>query len=265
MNVEVFKGRLAKLDENSLRKIRATYVKLADDPSKREPETKDFKRSIRLIDQALKSRFGPVQKTLPKSSAWREFATPEQRAYFHSSTEDLEDVAALAWDAPEQVWILRCELEFRSVARAKNLRAVVDARIDELKQTFKWPTADAGPSTGDDAGEPNWPIEGMLKHLGYRVGISGKGPDERREVLDHIFTATLPVINSETYWADYGAPGAPRRLEKMATSIVSFIRQQKRRRSGASDLAVEHWQADLAYLHDAYYRSHFGFVWPTKL
>nr|ADI21942.1 hypothetical protein [uncultured nuHF2 cluster bacterium HF0130_29D04] len=65
------------------------------------------------------------------------------------------------------------------------------------------------------------------------------------------------------YVAEWGDPGSALRLRKMAYSLSSFARQQKRKQN-ASQQAIVKWETDLKYLRVNYYQSFAkDFNWPT--
>jgi hypothetical protein len=127
---------------------------------------------------------------------------------------------------------------------------------------FKWPST-AAPN-GDASLGGIWPPKGMLDALGYAVGRThGLGSPERRRILDHLFLQRLPVVVSGAYTEEWAAPGTPARLQKLAVTLAALARNAKRNRSRDYRQAIEEWEADLEYLHAAYYVGRFGFAWPT--
>lgn len=127
---------------------------------------------------------------------------------------------------------------------------------------FKWPSTKAWLGNGPFTAKELSP-EGMLSIMGYSVGQSGDLTDqERRRLLDHIFSENLPVIPSVASRNEWGDPETPKRLKKMANCLASFCRNAKRRSDRDMDLAIARWEADLRYLRDKFYFGKFTFGWP---
>jgi len=63
---------------------------------------------------------------------------------------------------------------------------------------------------------------------------------------------------------EWGDPGSPARLKKMADSIASFARSKKRHDEVRFAQAIRDWESDLGHLHRTYYVGRFGFGWPTR-
>ena len=132
------------------------------------------------------------------------------------------------------------------------------------EEWFRWPTTkvNIGPGSLSAAG---WPEEGVLAALGYHVGATaGRAEPERRWLLDHAFSRTLPAINSPAYMAEWGKPATAGRLKKLAHTLAAFLRNGKHRYSASWSLACDQWDSDLEYLHGKYYVLHFRFGWPVK-
>ena len=110
--------------------------------------------------------------------------------------------------------------------------------------------------------------KGLLGFVGYSVGVSGDIESSRRRVLDCVFCRKLPMVNSDEYMSQWGAPETSKRLKKMAESIAAFTRNAKlKQQKGRGDfsLATSEWEADLDYLYNKYYAGRFNhdFNWPT--
>jgi hypothetical protein len=127
---------------------------------------------------------------------------------------------------------------------------------------FKWPTTFAPGGDGSLSGN-GWLEFGPLKALGYRVGRDGEAPGVRWAILKRAFEGALPPIFPRAYLTDWGGPGSPARLHKMADSLASFARSAKRRDADLLRDAIDDWEHDLRHLYDVYYVGRFGFAWPT--
>lgn len=144
------------------------------------------------------------------------------------------------------------------------LREKVSERLVELSQdAFLWPETDVKKSNTALSDDETWPEEGLLSYMGYRVGQKGAIMDERRRILDYIYSQPVPRVISAEYMAEWGSPKTGPRLQKMAESLAAFTRNSKRKLS-KSDLAIHEWEADLEYLRKSYYVGRYDtiFVWP---
>lgn len=127
---------------------------------------------------------------------------------------------------------------------------------------FDWPSTQAGP--GDRSQRfGTWNQEGVLKYMGYEVGkTKGLADHCRREILDAVFSAVLPPVNSPGYVRNWGLPSTAPRLERLANELARFARNGKRNRTADYSAAVADWEADLKHLHRKYYVGKFHFGWP---
>lgn len=130
---------------------------------------------------------------------------------------------------------------------------------------FKWPTTDARAGEGGIDGS-DWKHLGMLLYLGYSVGKYAALTQERRQtLLLRAFAMNLPPLNGPAYLREWGAPGSPSRLRKMAVSIAALTKNAKRRRQMNMQTAISHWEADLRFLRKRLYvgKFRFGWTWPV--
>ena len=107
-----------------------------------------------------------------------------------------------------------------------------------------------------------WHEESPLRAMGYRVGKSGAGINERRRILRQAFTEKLEVVGPPHYMAQWGAPQSAERLRKMAESIAAHCRNNRAKRN-PSEQAIADWEADLKWLREEFYHGHFKFYWPS--
>lgn len=165
---------------------------------------------------------------------------------------DLEDPAH-PYVAKAQANLAEIEAEWqRRVSLAKGMPGY-----------FEWPTTAA--KQGDGELTADWESTGILGYLGYKVGVTSDLSTRRRQLLlQHVFSMHLPPINSEAYMKEWGKPGTPARLQKMAESLAAFARNAKRRRSQNLAQAIRDWEEDLSHLRQSYYveKFRFAFVWP---
>lgn len=128
---------------------------------------------------------------------------------------------------------------------------------------FRWPETTIVPSDGTgDFDEHDWPDVGLLKHMGYKVGANAASRWERQRILRDVFTSTLPNVQDIEYMQEWGSPKSKERLLKMANSISSFARNEKRKKRSSSE-SIGHWEEDLEWLKDEFYHGRFTFTWPS--
>jgi hypothetical protein len=129
---------------------------------------------------------------------------------------------------------------------------------------FDWPSCRAFPGK-ETAYETDrlWEKESPLHEMGYRVGRTGIMVDKRRrDILQKAFQSDLPNVGSAAYMSEWGAPNSSKRLKKIAANLATQVRNAKHR-DAAMDLAIEHWEKDLAWLKQTFYTSRFRFHWPA--
>jgi hypothetical protein len=137
------------------------------------------------------------------------------------------------------------------------------ARRRIAREWFPWPGTDAIPGNGCGIDLTGVPETGMLAWMGYHVGqTDGVQDSVRKLILRRIFEGELPPVHSATYMQQWGEPGSPSRLKKMAETIAALTVNEKRRRSVALDLAIRQRETDLGLLYEEYYVGKFDFGWP---
>jgi hypothetical protein len=127
---------------------------------------------------------------------------------------------------------------------------------------FRWPSTEAYPGNGG-LETREWIADGMLRYLGYTVGINGLSDDERQLILEEAFRSQLPPAFPPEYLDEWGMPETSARLQKLAETIAAFTRNARRKRASRMDTAITHWERDLQYLYDQFYIGVFRFVWPA--
>lgn len=127
---------------------------------------------------------------------------------------------------------------------------------------FRWPSTRGGNGTGDGDFD-HWHEQGVLKYLGYQVGITnGLSTASRRHILDAVFDSSLPPVNGANYIHDWAQPASAARLRRLAEEIARFVRNAQNKRSANMSSAIADWEEDLRYLHARYYVGRFNFAWP---
>ena len=71
----------------------------------------------------------------------------------------------------------------------------------------------------------------------------------------------LQVELPADYLEEWGQPQTGNRLQKLANTLASLTRMQKRKQR-PSDQAIEQWQADLEFLRTSFYVGRYDFKWP---
>lgn len=131
-----------------------------------------------------------------------------------------------------------------------------------LNAGFDWVNTYVGIGDGDLEFNKELPTVGVLRHLGYKVGISGLFDMERQQILRYVFNSELPVVVSNEYMKEWGKPKSKERLLKMANSLAAFCRNEKRK-SNPSKIAIKEWEVDLEWLKDTFYTGRFTFQYPS--
>jgi hypothetical protein len=104
---------------------------------------------------------------------------------------------------------------------------------------------------------------GMLKAFGYTVGAKASSDLTRRVRLRRALVEDLPAGLGASYIAECGSPNSLARLKKMADSIAAFARNAKGRRTASMEESIRHWEMDLEWMKQEWYRPGMGFDWPS--
>ena len=99
--------------------------------------------------------------------------------------------------------------------------------------------------------------------MGYTVGSSGESERIRHSVLEQVFQERIWLDGDANYLAEWGQPGTPKRLRKMAESIATFCRNAKNRSDSSMEIAIDDWESDLDWLEEKFYTSLMKFPWPS--
>jgi hypothetical protein len=128
---------------------------------------------------------------------------------------------------------------------------------------FDWPTTDAPASKFGFEADNFLYQDGLLSYVGYSVGANAPNQQTRTDILDCVFHNQIPRVKSPEHMLEWGAPGSPERLRKMANCLATFTRNMKRNGTADYGIAIEHWESDLDYLHRTYYVGRFHFAWAV--
>lgn len=144
------------------------------------------------------------------------------------------------------------------------LRSIEEGSSPDIQQPdgkyFRWPETLVGKQTGSGSVVETANEVGVLRSMGYQVGVHGLPSNERRRLLNLIFERELKLALPPAYLSEWGRPGTPTRLRKLAHTIAALTRNMKRRSADAP--SIEEWEEDLAYLKQRFYIGRFSFDWP---
>jgi hypothetical protein len=128
---------------------------------------------------------------------------------------------------------------------------------------FDWPSTLITGEGTIETDNSDWPQTGLLGYMGYKVGRSGiKDSAKRQKLLEKVYTSQLPHVTSASYMAEWGTPRSCKRLQKMSNSLAAFCRNAKGREKPLL-MAISHWEEDLNWLHEKFYRGRCSFSWPS--
>lgn len=99
--------------------------------------------------------------------------------------------------------------------------------------------------------------EGLLSHLGYRVGVNGKLKPQRWRILDRIMTKELPKFSSAFYMHEWGEINSQERLIRLAGQIAVMYNTHDNKRYSE---ARRDWKTDHEYLKQKYWDGNSN--WP---
>jgi len=108
------------------------------------------------------------------------------------------------------------------------------------------------------------PQVGVLRYVGYTVGVTGHGRSDRHQILQRVFECELPLVKSAEYMAEWGRPNSTTRLKKIADSIVYFCHNAMGRQRANMRRAIENYRDDLDWLKTTFYNGNYegAFPWP---
>jgi hypothetical protein len=244
-------------DEEIKRFVIGAFTLAIAGPSDLRPACRSLLTEALALEKAKPSR--------PRRPIFREFPTPPEREYFDVPTADLKRFFREGRAEPYDLWCVLHELHFRSRSKpAQALRAEIEATIEALKESFRWPQVEPEGNAGGSFPVPEVPNVGMLRHLGYRVGKGADVPSRsaRRAILKHAFEGALPFVQDRAYTASFGTPGSARRLEKLANCLAAFAMAAARKLDAGQDQAISDWIDDLQWMRVTYYTGRFDFSWP---
>lgn len=97
----------------------------------------------------------------------------------------------------------------------------------------------------------SWSTRGLLRHLGYRVGMQGEPQAERHEILTG--AVLLPArLLPQQHRGNWGEAGTRTRLGEIRRMITLFLNLAQGKSSANMGKAKREWQADLDWLARKY-------------
>jgi hypothetical protein len=155
------------------------------------------------------------------------------------------------------------DLREKAIERRQELSCTWGTQAAEGKW-FPWPTTVATRGVRGLKGA-EWRQDGMLSYLGYHVGQTQPTSREIRwSILAYAFECHLPPLNGPIYYSAWGKPETAQRLKKLANTLAALARNAKGRDDTSYAAAIDHWERDLAHLHERYYVDFFHFGWPQN-
>ena len=139
-----------------------------------------------------------------------------------------------------------------AVVGSEKLSSIADRSIDAFGNLLDAPVAPRVLVNFDIVDRAN---SGLLSDMGYHVGrTKGLAPTRRREILERAFEVEMVSTSlSPTKGQSWGGPRSEVRLDKIASSLRTFIAEARGRHDDMSD-AISDWQSDLKWLS-----SNFGY------
>lgn len=190
--------------------------------------------------------------------------TRPNRPLMPHSTAQLKELAKASVSSPQRLAAVYFELQFRSRKAATELREYVRFLLSAVGHPFRWPSTDAPPARNALA-QGVFEIDiGLLRTMGYRVGVEGIGESKRRAILDDIYLHELYLLRGHPQQKQWGKPQTAERLRRLANTIAAFTRNAKRMRQPAL-VAIAEWEADLRYLRKTHYAGVYDFQWPSTI
>ena len=174
-----------------------------------------------------------------------------------------------------QMNLLYDELLYRRSSRVnkgKNIKKkfteILELICEEIY--FKWPSTDAPTNENPKTSIKEMKEDGLLLFYGYRVDKKNAKPASERErilsdIYEHEILATAKKEFDADYIAKFGEPKTGQRLKQIASTIASFTRNAKRRKTHDFSFAINNWENDLATLKSNFYDGVYDleFLYPS--
>lgn len=131
-----------------------------------------------------------------------------------------------------------------------------------IEQGFAWPEINFEPIYEDPpTGIIGGVDESPLSLIGYHVGVTrGLSKHARRRILESAFKGEIPYVGDDDYMEEWGRPGHPKRLWRIAHHLKREA--EKRKTIPSMHHAVQDWQDDSGWLKEKFYTRRMRFKWP---
>ena len=158
------------------------------------------------------------------------------------------------------------------VNKGKNIKKKFTAILELVHEeiSFKWPSTDAPTNENPKTSIKEMKEDGLLLFYGYRVDKKNAKPASEREIIlsdiyEHAILATAKKEFDANYIEKFGEPKTGQRLKQIASTIASFTRNAKRRKTHDFSFAINNWENDLATLKSNFYDGVYDleFLYPS--
>lgn len=97
------------------------------------------------------------------------------------------------------------------------------------------------------------PELGLLKTMGYRVGVEGLHTKARRRILKDVIRGPLPLVGNVSYMNEWGSDSSLQRLYKLENCLSGFMNGGQHSNHFQ---ALQDWEEDLDWLRSKNYENH---------
>tara|TARA_B100001057_G_scaffold195810_1_gene196520 strand:+ start:754 stop:1374 length:621 start_codon:yes stop_codon:yes gene_type:complete len=158
------------------------------------------------------------------------------------------------------------------VNKGKNIKKKFTAILELVHEeiSFKWPSTDAPTNENPKTSIKEMKEDGLLLFYGYRVDKKNAKPSNEREIIlsdiyENEILSTAKKKFDTAYIAKFGEPKTGQRLKQIASTIASFTRNAKRRKTHDFSFAINNWENDLATLKSNFYDGVYDleFLYPS--
>ena len=158
------------------------------------------------------------------------------------------------------------------VNKGKNIKKKFTAILELVHEeiSFKWPSTDAPTNENPKTSIKEMKEDGLLLFYGYRVDKKNAKPSNEREIIlsdiyENEILSTAKKKFDTAYIAKFGEPKTGQRLKQIASTIASFARNAKRRKTHDFSFAINNWENDLATLKSNFYDGVYDleFLYPS--
>jgi hypothetical protein len=186
-----------------------------------------------------------------------------ERPFIKEYYPALKEIAFENWDDPKVLSKIGYELQFRTKLNVYSLINKIKERLKELEsECFRFPSTELKGHSGEMIIKDRQ-RKGLLLAVGYKTGMYGLHKEERREILDSLYTKEIPkntAIKNINLW---GKPKTGTRLKEVVYSLARFTKQEKVNPRGDYTTSISERESDLKYLKKKYYdNSRYDWIYP---